>query len=72
MFDLAYVQAFASRHTTGTATLSPESVAVLLVAIDLARERINWDNAGVKVTDAEWDTIDAIVGNLDTELAGAV
>jgi len=44
----------------------------LLVAIDLARERANWENAGVKVTDAEWDTIDAIVGNLDDEMAGAM
>lgn len=72
MFDMAYVQAFASRHTTGTATLSPESVAVLLVAIDLARERANWTNGDARPTDAEWDTIDAWIGNLDDEMAGAM
>jgi len=68
MFDLAWVLAYAGRNVTKTATLSPESVAVFLTAIDIARERWTWTNGADKPTDTEWDTIDALVAQAERDL----
>ena len=68
MFDYAWVVAYATRHNLKIATLSAESVALLFTGLDNARERFNWENAGAKVTDAEWDIIEALVAQADLEL----
>jgi|SRR6185369_10280138 len=55
-----------------TAALSSESVAVLFFASEFLGERPNWLDKGVdpldEVTDADWDEIEKLVGNVYEEL----
>jgi len=55
-----------------TAALSSESVAVLFFASEFIERRENWVDIGVdpldEVTDADWDAIEKLVGNVYSEL----
>lgn len=55
-----------------TAALSSESVAVLFFASEFLGERKNWLDRGVDplddVTDADWDAIEKLVGNVFEEI----
>jgi microcystin-dependent protein len=50
------------------ATLSPESVALFLDTAQWVENRSLWENGDDKVTDSEWDEIEALVAQALTEI----
>jgi len=58
----------AANGSPATVALSAESAAVLLFAGEFLGRRANWLDRGVdpldEVTDADWDEIEKLVGNL--------
>lgn len=62
----------AALYSSSTVTLSPESLAVIFFVADYLFERSNWLNLGNpldEVTDADWDTIEALVAGLYEEVS---
>lgn len=66
------ILAQSANGSPATVALSAESVAVLLFASEFIERRENWLDRGVdpldEVTDADWDTIEKIVGNAYEEI----
>lgn len=66
------ILAQAANGSPTTAALSSESVAVLLFASEFLGFRANWIDKGVdpldEVTDADWDEIEKLVGNVYEEI----
>lgn len=68
MFNLPAIIDLAADNDTVSATLSPESVALISLAFGLLIDQNNWTGAGDELTDAERDQIDAMVSALMWEI----
>lgn len=66
--DYAEFLALAAEYDSLSATLSGNSVALLLCLCQTAARRSFWKSSGEPLTDSQWDDIEAIVGQCLAEL----
>jgi len=66
---LTAILALASDGTSLTCTLSPETVQLIFFALGMVEDRDAWvQQFGDTVSDAEWETIQALLANVATEM----
>ena len=68
MFNLPAIIELADDNEPVSATLSGESVALIGLMFGLLADRENWVGADGELTDAEWDTLEAMIAALMFEI----
>lgn len=66
--DLPDIQAIAADTYGAWLRLSPASLTLILASTGFMQTRYRWVGAGYELTDAEWDTIEAMVAQMTTEV----
>lgn len=68
LFDLAAIQTIAADDAAANHSLSAETRQLLLACFGLLYDTYNWHDYGEELTDAEIDTIEALVSKAMDEI----